>query len=279
MKMDARPRCSAPTAHRQVGRRDVCRELDFTLQPGDTLVILGRNGAGKTTLLHTLAGLRDAARGAVLLSGQPYAAWPRGHEACLRGLLAQSQPDFFSATVLETALVGRHPTWAAGTGKARRTKPSPWPRWQMGLAGFAERQVPTLSGGERQRLAIAALLVQQPRLYLLDEPLAHLDLHHQSGARPLRELAAGGAGVAMVLHDINLAARYASHVLLLDGEAATPSARPPRCSPPNACPPPSATRCGPSPTATRRCSCRPDRAWTPACRAARNQAPKMRETP
>jgi iron complex transport system ATP-binding protein len=168
----------------------------------------------------------------VLLSGQPY-AWPRGHEACLRGLLAQSQPDFFSATVLETALVGRHPTWAAGTGKAPRTKPSRWPRWQMGLAGFAERQVPTLSGGERQRLAIAALLVQQPRLYLLDEPLAHLDLHHQIQVLDhFAMLAAGGAGVTMVLHDINLAARYASHVLLLDGEAATPSGRPPRSSPP-----------------------------------------------
>ena len=80
MKMDARPPVLATERLTvQVGRRDVCHELDFTLQAGDTLVILGRNGAGKTTLLHTLAGLRDAARGAVLLSGQPYAAWPRGH--------------------------------------------------------------------------------------------------------------------------------------------------------------------------------------------------------
>jgi iron complex transport system ATP-binding protein len=89
----------------------------------------------------------------------------------------------------------------------------------MGLEGFAERQVPTLSGGERQRLAIAALLVQQPRLYLLDEPLSHLDLHHEIAVlEHFRGLAASGSGVAMVLHDINLAARYASHVLLLDGE-------------------------------------------------------------
>ena len=220
MKMDARPPVLGTEALAvEVGRHRVCRDLDFTLQPGHTLVILGRNGAGKSTLLHTLAGLRPPAAGSVLLSGKPYADWPRGHEACLRGLLAQSQPDYFSATVLETALVGRHPylgrwDWEGEEDEAMALAALD----TMGLAGFAERQVPTLSGGERQRLAIAALLVQQPRLYLLDEPLAHLDLHHQVAVLDhFRQLAAHGAGVAMVLHDINLAARYASHVLLLDG--------------------------------------------------------------
>ena len=87
------------------------------------------------------------------------------------------------------------------------------------MAGFAERQIQNLSGGERQRVAIAALLVQQPRLYLLDEPLAHLDLHHQVEVLAhFQTLARQGAGVVMVLHDLNLAARYASHILLLDGE-------------------------------------------------------------
>jgi iron complex transport system ATP-binding protein len=220
MKMDMRPPVLATDRLTvQVGHRDVVKDLDFTLQPGDTLVILGRNGAGKTTLLHTLAGLRAAAAGTVLLSGQPYAAWPRGHEACLRGLLAQSQPDFFSATVLETALVGRHPylgrwDWEGPEDEAIALAALA----SMGLGGFAERQVPTLSGGERQRLAIATLLVQRPRLYLLDEPLAHLDLHHEVAVLDhFHELATAGAGVAMVLHDINLTARYASHVLLLDG--------------------------------------------------------------
>ena len=221
MKMDARPPVLGTEALAvEVGRHRVCRDLDFTLQPADTLVILGRNGAGKSTLLHTLSGLRPPAGGSVLLSGKPYGDWPRGHEACLRGLLAQSQPDFFSATVLETALVGRHPylgrwDWEGPGDEAIALAALA----QMGLESFADRQVPTLSGGERQRLAIAALLVQQPRLYLLDEPLAHLDLHHQVAVLDhFRGLAASGAGVAMVLHDINLTARYASHVLLLDGE-------------------------------------------------------------
>ncbi|HMV17714.1 MAG TPA: ABC transporter ATP-binding protein [Zoogloea sp.] len=220
MKMDVRPDVLAAEALAvQVGRRDVVRGLEVRVAPGDTLVILGRNGAGKTTLLHTLAGLRPAAGGTVLLSGKPYADWPRGHEACLRGLLPQSQPDFFSATVLETALVGRHPhlgrwAWEGPDDEAIALAALA----TVGLAEYAARPVLTLSGGERQRLAIAALLVQQPRLYLLDEPLAHLDLHHQIGVLDhFHRLAADGAGVVMVLHDINLAARYASHVLLLDG--------------------------------------------------------------
>lgn len=220
MKHDASPALlAAERLTVRVGRRDVCRALDFTVQAGDTVVILGRNGAGKTTLLHTLAGLRKAADGSVALSGRPYAAWPPGREARLRGLLAQSQPDFFNATVLETALVGRHPylgrwDWESAGDEAIAIDALA----RMGLAGFAERQVPTLSGGERQRLAIATLLVQQPGLYLLDEPLSHLDLHHQVAVlEHFRGLAAEGAGVAMVLHDINLSIRYASHVLLLDG--------------------------------------------------------------
>jgi iron complex transport system ATP-binding protein len=89
---------------------------------------------------------------------------------------------------------------------------------QMGLAGFAERQVPTLSGGERQRLAIAALLVQQPRCICSTNPSPTSTCTTRSVLDHFAMLAAGGAGVAMVLHDINLAARYASHVLLLDGE-------------------------------------------------------------
>ena len=222
MKMDARPPIlEADRLAVEVGRHKVCRDLDFTLQPGDTLVILGRNGAGKSTLLHTLAGLREPVGGAVLLSGQPYAAWPRGHEACLRGLLAQSQPDFFSATVLETALVGRHPylgrwDWETPDDEAIAMAALE----QMGLAALAGRQVPTLSGGERQRLSIAALLVQQPRLYLLDEPLAHLDLNHQIAILNLFAGAAQDchAGLVMVLHEPGLADRYCDRALLVHGD-------------------------------------------------------------
>jgi len=124
--------------------------------------------------------------------------------------------------VLETVLVGRHPhlgRWGwegpQDVAIARAALES------VGLSGFEQRDVQTLSGGERQRVGIATLLAQAPRLFLLDEPLNHLDLHHQIAAldlfqRLVREDGAG-RGSVLVLHDINLAARYADQIILLDG--------------------------------------------------------------
>ncbi len=210
----------------QVGERWLCCEFSLSLAAGECLALLGPNGAGKTTLLHTLAGLRAPSVGQVRLGGLPYVAWAARDAARFRGLLAQQQPDHFAASVLETVLVGRHPhlgRWGweseADVATARRALAD------VGLAGFEARDVLTLSGGERQRVAIATLLAQAPRLFLLDEPLNHLDLHYQIATLELFRAivrgsgapAAAGCGVVMVLHDINLAARYADHVILLDG--------------------------------------------------------------
>ena len=210
----------------QVGGRWLCCEFSLKLAAGECLALLGPNGAGKTTLLHTLAGLRDPSVGQVRLGGLPYAAWPALDAARFRGLLVQQQPDHFAASVLETVLIGRHPhlgRWGwEGPEDERIARDA---LAAVGLADFAARDVLTLSGGERQRVSIAALLAQAPQLFLLDEPLNHLDLHHQIATldlfrRLVRERAGvphGGRGVVMVLHDINLAARYADHVILLDG--------------------------------------------------------------
>ena len=91
----------------------------------------------------------------------------------------------------------------------------------MGLAGMEAREIHTLSGGERQRVALAALLAQEPRLYLLDEPLAHLDLNHQIATLELlsQRVRAEGSALAMVLHDPNLALRYCDQVVLLYGDS------------------------------------------------------------
>lgn len=207
-----------------VGEVVVCRSLDLRLNPGERLAILGRNGAGKTTLLHTLAGVRAPRRGFVKLCGTPYAQIPPRQAAIRRGLLAQRQSDAFASSVLDTALVGRHPhlgRWAWESNEDERIARAALDA--VGLEGMDGREVHTLSGGERQRLAIATLLAQQPRLFLLDEPLAHLDLNHQIAALDLfadraREDA---AGVAMVLHDVNLAVRYCDRALLLFGHGET----------------------------------------------------------
>ncbi len=216
-----RPLLSAHGLEVAMGDRTLVRGLELSLARGETLAILGRNGTGKTTLLHTLAGLRPAAAGRVELDGSAYDQREAKETARLRGLLPQSQVDAFPATVLETALVGRHPhlgRWAwEGAQDAAIAREA---LSAVGLSGLETRSVHTLSGGERQRLAIAALLAQQPLLYLLDEPTTHLDLNHQIAMLDLVSRYAGqcGAAFVMVLHDVNLALRTCSRALLLFGE-------------------------------------------------------------
>lgn len=205
-----------------VGLHKVCLSLDLALPAGGRLAILGRNGAGKSTLLATLAGLRPPDAGTLTLSGSSYAALGPRAAALLRGWLGQDGSDPFASTVLETVLIGRHPhltRWAWESQEdieiARQALAD------MGLAGFEEREIHTLSGGEYQRVRIATLLAQQPKLYLLDEPLAHLDLNHQLAVLALFERLARtqGAAVAMVLHDPNLALRFCDQALLLHGDS------------------------------------------------------------
>lgn len=202
------------------GRR-VVRALDLDIAPGQRLAILGRNGAGKSTLLATLAGLREASAGRIELAGTPYARLTPRAAALHRAWLGQTQADPFGSTVLETALTGRHPH--LGRWDWESTHDADLARSALaavGLGSMETRQIHTLSGGERQRLAIATLLAQAAPLYLLDEPLAHLDLNHQMAVLELFAGAARdcGAGVVMVLHDPALAHRFCDRALLIDGE-------------------------------------------------------------
>ncbi|MDD5176892.1 MAG: ABC transporter ATP-binding protein [Sterolibacterium sp.] len=204
-----------------VAGKTLVHGLKLSLCEGDTLAILGRNGSGKTTLLHTLAGLRPPSAGSVELCGQPYARLGPRAAAHLRGLLAQTQSDAFPASVLETALIGRHPhlgRWDWESVADERIALAALAA--VGLAGLEQRDVQTLSGGERQRLAIATLLTQQPWLYLLDEPLAYLDLNHQIAMLDLaaRYARDRDAGFVVILHDVNLALRYCRRALLLFGD-------------------------------------------------------------
>jgi iron complex transport system ATP-binding protein len=205
-----------------IGLHKVCLGLDLDLAPGSRLAILGRNGAGKSTLLTTLAGLRPPDAGTLELAGKTYAEHGLRAAAQLRGWLGQERGDPFASSVRETVLIGRHPhldrwAWESATdADIAHTALA-----EVGLAGFEEREIHTLSGGERQRTAIAALLAQAPRLYLLDEPLAHLDLNHQIATLELltRRAHENGAAVAMVLHEPNFALRYCDQVLLLFGDS------------------------------------------------------------
>jgi len=204
-----------------IGGRRVVDRLDLAITPGERLAILGRNGAGKSTLLSTLAGLRPPAAGTVLLDGEDAGLMPPRNAALRRAWLGQFQADPFGSTVLETALTGRHPHLGRWDWETRRDgELARSALTAVGLQGMEQRQIHTLSGGERQRLAIATLLTQAPPLYLLDEPLAHLDLNHQMAVLELFASAARdcGAGVVMVLHDPALAHRFCDRALLIHGD-------------------------------------------------------------
>jgi len=203
--------------------REGGKPLNITIESGQVWGVLGPNGAGKTTLLHTLAGLHAPRSGSVQLNESVLGQLRRRHIAQCLGLVFQDRQDGFPATVLETALIGRHPylsPWQMeGAEDYARAEDA---LERLDVAHLRDRLVSTLSGGERQRVAIATVLTQAPNVWLADEPTNHLDLHHQSAVMALMaEQANQGQAVIMCLHDLNLAARWCDHVLLLypNGEA------------------------------------------------------------
>jgi iron complex transport system ATP-binding protein len=204
----------------KIGTVHVCRKFDWQMQAGEVWGILGMNGSGKTTLLHTLAGLREPNAGAVLLNDQALTSMTRRRIAQQLGVLFQNQHEEFPGTVIESALAGRHPhlhAWQFETESDRALALHALET--VGLKELAQRNVLTLSGGEQQRLAIASLIVQSPQLWLLDEPHNHLDPHQQIRLldRLIQHVQDHHNSLCMSLHDINLANRYCSHLLLLFG--------------------------------------------------------------
>lgn len=204
------------------GRSHVCA-LNLSIRAGECWGILGPNGAGKTSLLHTLAGLRPPRAGEVHIKGRPLAGLSRREVARSLGVVFQDHQDSFPATVLETALIGRHPflrPWDIESAADHAAALDAL--GQLDLCALSDRLVSTLSGGERQRLAIATVLTQNPEILLLDEPTNHLDMHHQLVVMDLvRRLTRAGHAAVACIHDVNLAARYCDRVLLLypGGEA------------------------------------------------------------
>ena len=239
------PLLTADNLSLRAGSRTLCAGLNLRIDAGQRWGLLGKNGAGKTSLLHTLAGLRFPATGAVSLGGEALSTLSPAQIAVQVGLLFQESVDALPSTVLETALLGRHPhsngrlfdsseDLATATDSLRK----------LGIEALASRAVTSLSGGERQRLALAMLLAQKPRLLLLDEPSNHLDLGFQSQLITLllAQVSTGNearndlsyqvdrvpreAALVMATHDINLAARACDNIVLMvtDGEALVGSA-------------------------------------------------------
>ncbi|SAK50759.1 ABC transporter-like protein [Caballeronia hypogeia] len=204
----------------RTGARTLVDGLTQTISSGEVWCIAGPNGAGKTTLINVLAGLAKPAAGSVSLDGRALASWRPAELARARALMPQATHDAFGATVLDTVLLNRFPYltgWGWESDDDRRAARISLDL--LGLAPLASRDVLTLSGGERQRVALAATLCQNAPLLLLDEPLSHLDLHHQIDClHALRDAASEHKRtVIFSCHDLNLARSFATHALLLDG--------------------------------------------------------------
>jgi iron complex transport system ATP-binding protein len=197
--------------------RTLVAGLDFRLAAGDCCAVLGRNGTGKTSLLLALAGLRAPESGTVKLGDAPIAARPRREVARRVGILLQDETESFWGTTLEYARLGRFAQAGAAFGADPAGEAAARAALrQVDLAAHADQPYRTLSGGERQRARLAQLIVQSPAAWLLDEPLAHLDLAHQAAAMGLAaRLAAAGGAVMMALHEPLWAARVCSRAVLL----------------------------------------------------------------
>ncbi len=200
----------------QTGHRKLITSLDWSVSEGEFWCVLGRNGAGKSSLLNVVAGLTRPAAGHVQVAGQALDTIDPLMLARRRGLMMQQVVDSFSCTVFDAVAIGRTPfrvgrAWDDDEDAARVNGALA----RVGMLDRAASDVRRLSGGERQRVALAALLVQEVPLMLLDEPTSHQDVAHQlTVMRLLQELAADHAVVA-TCHDINLAARFATHALLV----------------------------------------------------------------
>jgi iron complex transport system ATP-binding protein len=197
----------------RAGERLLVDALDLRVEAGSRWVVLGPNGAGKSTLLATLAGARRPDAGAVLLDGRPIDGWDVQALAARRALLPDGWLDPFAATVLDTVLTARYRLGGADEHGERIARD-----WlgRFDCAALPLRDVRSLSRGERQRVAIATALTQQAPLLLLDEPIAHQDPRHQ--ALVVDALAQLDRHTLIAsLHDLNAAARLATHALLLTG--------------------------------------------------------------
>lgn len=204
-----------------IGGKVICTDLSLQLTAGQSWGLLGPNGIGKTTLLKCMAGLTPPDKGSVLLESEAIDKLPRRAIARSLGMLQQHTVYIFDASVLETAMTGRHPHLGYWEREGARDKQMALSAIKMvDLEGFEGRSVTGLSGGEARRLAFATVIVQKPGILLLDEPTNHLDIKHQIRIMDEVELQVTEQGrIAMIaLHDVNLAARYCTHILMLFGE-------------------------------------------------------------
>jgi|CXWL01.1.fsa_nt_gi iron complex transport system ATP-binding protein len=200
--------------------RLVLRDVSLTVEPGQFWTIWGPNGAGKSTLLRAMLGLVPS-QGTVTLEGKNIATLSRQEVARSLAWVPQSIPDDIEFTGLELALMGRT-AWLSALALPGERDFAEAQAWldAFGVGHLAARSAAKVSGGERRLMGLARAMMQKPKVILLDEPTAFLDLNHQLAAlRKLKEETGRGLAAVAVLHDVNAAVNVCTHALLLkDGQ-------------------------------------------------------------
>ncbi|MFA0569593.1 MAG: ABC transporter ATP-binding protein [Vibrio gallaecicus] len=202
----------------RVGNKQLLNNFNVSFEPGKIYALVGHNGSGKSTLLKLLAKQQDATSGNVLLESKTVAKWSDKDFAKNIAYLPQHLPATDSLSGKDLVSFGRYP-WHGLLGRLS-SQDKQYVEEAMELtdtAQYADRLVDTLSGGERQRVWLAMLLAQRTKYLLLDEPLSALDIGHQVEMLTLiKKLSESlNLGVIIVIHDINMAARFCDHIIAL----------------------------------------------------------------
>ncbi|GGU29038.1 ABC transporter ATP-binding protein [Streptomyces coeruleorubidus] len=216
-KSDQASRLAARGVTVGYGARTVIDDLDVAIPPGVITTIIGPNGCGKSTLLRTLSRLLKPSKGTVVLDGDDIARLRTRDVARKLGLLPQAPVAPEGLTVADLVARGRHPhqswlrQWSSDDADVVERALA-----MTGVSDLADRPVDALSGGQRQRVWISMTLAQGTDLLLLDEPTTYLDLAHAMDVLDLvDDLHESGCTVVMVLHDLNLAARYSDNLIVM----------------------------------------------------------------
>ena len=199
-----------------LGENEVLRDLAVGVERGRFVGLIGPNGSGKTTFLRTAAGLLSY-RGSIRLENREINAWPRRALALRLAFVRQFHTLPFEFKVHELVMLGRtpHKRWLEGYG-AEDAQLADAALAELEVSSYKNRSVHELSGGELQRVLLAQALVQAPDVLLLDEPTAHLDVHHQySFLGAVRQQVSDQRTVLAVFHDLELAARFADRLIVL----------------------------------------------------------------
>lgn len=201
----------------KIENRWLAREATFQLAPGNLTAFVGPNGSGKTTLLRLLAGLWQPSEGKVLLNGANLHDLPRREIAKQVAYTPQDTNFEFAFTVFDAVMMGRHPHLGRFEREGERDRKAVRAAMEItDCLHLSERFINELSGGERQRATLARSLATEADVILLDEPLANLDLSHSFDVLNVcRKLTQSGKTIALAIHDLNLAARYASDIVLV----------------------------------------------------------------